>query len=226
VHFFDKKKQIYIAEGGNNLIGDKLSEYSKKNIKLNSQVSSIKKEDNLWTVKDSNNTYHSKHVIITVDILALKNIDIKGVDINYFKKMIGGNNFLRMYTYHDNVQVNKTTVIPHIFKQIIPINNNIIMSCYCDNKNAIKSDKLLKTINNKEIDTILNKYITATPVKDKIIKCWPVGTHYFKPAYNYKKNYFSQNDFSIVGEIIGFEQGWMEAAVHSVNNWYENVYNL
>jgi hypothetical protein len=100
------------------------------------------------------------------------------------------------------------------------------MSCYCDNKNAIKSDKLLKTINNKEIDIILNKYITATPVKDKIIKYWPVGTHYFKPAYKYKKNYFSQNDFSIVGEIIGFEQGWMEAAVHSVNNWYNNIYNL
>ena len=92
--------------------------------------------------------------------------------------MIGTNNFLRMYTYHDNVELNKTTVIPHIFKQMIPINNNILMSAYCDNTNATKTNELLKNINNKEITEIINKFTSVSHVKDKFIKYLQVGTHY------------------------------------------------
>ena len=220
---YDIKKKFYIIDGGNHKIIDELSSYSKKNIKLNIKVTSIIRKDDIWEITDNNNTiYKTIHIISTIDINALKNINIKGVDINYFKNMIGTNNFLRMYTYHDNVELNKTIVIPHIFKQMIPINNNIIMSAYCDNLNATKSNKLLENINNKEITEVINKFIPVTPVKDKYIKYWPVGTHYYKPSYNYKKNYYSKNNFSIVGEVIGYEQGWMEGSIHSVNNWYSN----
>jgi len=220
---YDDKSKIYFIEGGNHKIIDELAKYSKKNIKLNCKVKSIEKEDDLWFITDNKNIYQTNHIISTVDIKALKNIKIKGVDISYFKKMIGTNNFLRMYTYHDNVELNKTTVIPHIFKQMIPINNNIIMSAYCDNTNATKTNELLKNINNKEITEIINKFTSATSVKDKFIKYWPVGTHYYKPSYNYKKNYFIQNNFSIVGEVISYEQGWMEGAIHSVNNWFKDL---
>ena len=223
---YDKKSKIYYIEGGNHRIIEELLTYSKKNIKLKCGVTNIEKKNDIWFITDNNTIYQTKHIISTVDINALKNIKIKGlsdnIDLNYLKKMIGSNNFLRMYTYHDNVELHKTTVIPHIFKQMIPINNNIVMSAYCDNTNATKTNELLKKINNKEITEIINKFIPATPVKDKFIKYWPVGTHYYKPSYNYKKNYFTQDNFSIVGEVIGYEQGWMEGAVHSVNNWYKN----
>jgi monoamine oxidase len=220
---YDSKSKIYFIEGGNHKIIDELSKYSKKNIKLNCGVTFIEKKDDLWFITDNKNIYQTKHIISTVDIKALKDIKIKGVDISYFKKMIGTNNFFRMYTYHDNVELNKTTVIPHIFKQMIPINNNIVMSAYCDNTNATKTNELIKNINNKDITEIINKFIPATPVKDKFIKYWPVGTHYYKPSYNYKKNYFIQDNFSIVGEVISYEQGWMEGAIHSVNNWFNQV---
>lgn len=220
---YDIKKKIFIVEGGNYKIIEELYKYSKKNIKLNFDVTSIEYKDNTWLITNNNKIYQTKHVICTVDINAIKKIKIKGVDISYFKKMIGANNFLRMYTYHDNVELNKTTVIPHIFKQMIPINNNIVMSAYCDNLNATKTNELLKTINNKQITEIINKFISSTPVKDTFIKYWPVGTHYYKPSYNYKKNYFSVNNFSIVGEVIGYEQGWMEGAIHSVNNWFDQI---
>jgi hypothetical protein len=132
------------------------------------KVISIIKDNDLWTITDDHDTvYKTKHIISTIDINALKNISIKGIDLNYFKNMIGTNNFLRMYTYHDNVELNKTIVLPHIFKQMIPINNNIVMSAYCDNLNATKSNELLKNINNKEITKIINKFISASPVKDK-----------------------------------------------------------
>ena len=221
---YDIKSKIYYIEGGNHKIIEELSMYSKKNIKLNSSVINIEMKNDIWIITDNHTIYQTKHVISTVDINALKNIKIKGVNINYFKKMIGSNNFLRMYTYHDNIELNKSIVIPHIFKQMIPINNNIIMSAYCDNLNATKTNKLLENINNKEITKIINKFVPTTPVKDKIIKYWDVGTHYYKPSYNYKKNYYIENNFSIVGEIIGYEQGWMEGAIHSVNNWYKNMY--
>jgi monoamine oxidase len=220
---YDSKTKIYFIEGGNHKIIEELAKYSNKNIKLNCCVTSIEKQGDLWLITDNNNLYQTKHIISTVDIKALKDIKIKGVDISYFKKMIGTNNFFRMYTYHDNVELNKTTVIPHIFKQMIPINNNIVMSAYCDNTNATKTNELLKNINNKDITKIINKFIPATPVKDKFIKYWPVGTHYYKPSYNYKKNYFTQDNFSIVGEVISYEQGWMEGAIHSVNNWFNQV---
>lgn len=223
----DNKSKIYYIEGGNHKIIDELSKFSKKNIKLNCNVTIIEKINDIWVITDNKNIYQTKHVILTVDIKALKNIKINGLKdntkLNYFKKMIGTNNFLRMYTFHDNVELNKTTVIPHIFKQMIPINNNIVMSAYCDNTNATKSNELLKKINNNEITKIINKFIpTASPVKDKFIKYWPVGTHYYKPSYNYKKNYYNQDNFSIVGEVISYEQGWMEGAINSVNEWYKN----
>lgn len=226
--FYDSKSKIHIIEGGNHKIIEALIPYSNKKIKLNSGIISIEKNDNIWIVTDEhNNTYQTKHVISTVDIKALKKIKIRGLEnkdnINYFKKMIGVNNFLRMYTYHDKIELNNSVVIPHIFKQMIPINNNIIMSAYCDNNNATKTNKLLQNINNKEITEIINNYISTSPVKDKIIKYWDVGTHYYKPSYNYKKNYYSEDNFSIVGEVIGYEQGWMEGAIHSVNNWYKNI---
>jgi hypothetical protein len=215
---------LYIIEGGNHKIIEELSKHSKKNVKLNCGVTRIDKENDMWLITDDHNhVYQTKHVISTVDIQALKHIKIKGININYFKKMIGSNNFLRMYTWHDHIELNNTTVIPHIFKQMIPINDTIIMSAYCDNTNATKTHELLKNIKNKEITTIINKYVKTTPVKDKFIKYWPVGTHYYKPSYNYNKNYFSEDNFSIVGEVIGFEQGWMEGAIHSVNNWYKNI---
>jgi hypothetical protein len=53
-----------------------------------------------------------------------------------------------MYSYHDKIELNNSVIVPHIFKQMIPINNNVIMSVYCDNNNAKKSKKLLSEITN------------------------------------------------------------------------------
>jgi hypothetical protein len=229
--FYDKQTKMHIIEGGNHKIIETLATYSNKNIKLNTGITSIEKYNNIWIVTDEHkNTYQTKHVISTVDIKALKKIKINGLEnkdkINYFKKMIGTNNFLRMYTYHDKIELNNSIIIPHIFKQMIPITNNIIMSAYSDNSNATKTYKLLQNINNKEITGIINNYIKTSPVKDKIIKYWDVGTHYYKPSYNYKKNYYSEDNFSIVGEVIGYEQGWMEGAIHSINNWYKDIIKI
>jgi len=221
--FLDKKSTINIIKGGNHKIIESLQEYSINNIKLNTEIISIEKNNDIWVIKDNkNNIYETKHIISTIDIKALKKLKINGINkdkIKYFLNMIGSNNFLRMYSYHDKIELNNSVIVPHIFKQMIPINNNVIMSAYCDNNNAKKSKKLLSEITNKDITKILQKYINISPVKDKIIKYWEVGTHYYKPSYNYKKNYYTQDNFSIVGEVIGYEQGWMEGAIHSVNSW-------
>lgn len=199
-NFLDEEKQNYIIKGESfNYIIEELYKYSKQYIKLNCLIIKIIKKNNLWyIINNNNNIYITHHIISTIDIKALDNINIKGVNINYFKEHIGTNNFLKIYTFHDKIELKNNLIIPHIFKQMIPIDNNILL-LYSDNLNAIKSYYLLNNINNRKLSKIINKFIISTPVKDKIIKYWHVGSHNYKPLYNYNKNYFYENNFSIVG---------------------------
>jgi len=222
---YDKKRIIHFVHGGNNKIIDKLAQYS--NVIMNCNIINIEDNNNIKILTDSKKReYKCKHVISTIDIKALKSIKgFNNDDIKYFKKYIGTNKFLRMYTYHDNVTLDKTTVVPSIMKQMIPINNNVIMSAYCDNSNATKFKKLIDKLSNKDLTEMINHNLqnfgSVTPVKDRLVRYWNVGTHYYKPLYSYKKNYYCNNkeNFSIVGEVIAWEQGWMEGSVHSVNAW-------
>jgi hypothetical protein len=126
-----------------------------------------------------------------------------------------------MYTYHDNVNINSPILTESIFKQVIPISKNVVMSAYADNENALQALENITGISCEELTKRINENISpygnVSEVKDKIIKFWNCGTHYFKPNYKYNSNMLRDKNLYIIGEMVSKDQGWVEGAINSVN---------
>lgn len=224
--FYIKKKTYHMLEEGFYTIIKELAKYSK--IKKNTTVESILLDNNgQWIVTTNNGIYHAKHVICAIDLIGLKNIkfDKSITCVKYMKNYIRGNNFIRIYTYHDEMSIPNSILTNTILKQIIPISNKVVMSGYSDNENA---SKLLKiSDDNKKLFKLINKSVKnfgmVSKIKDKIIQYWNVGTHYYKPGYTNKCNYFSEKNVHFIGEMVAFNQGWVDGAIFSVNNLIKNI---
>lgn len=224
--FYVKKKTFHMLKGGFYTIIKELAKYSK--IQTSTSVESILLDKSgLWKVTTNKGTYYSKHVICAIDLIGLKNIkfDKSITCVKYMKDYIKGNNFIRIYTYHDEMKIPQNILTNTILKQIIPISNKVVMSGYSDNQNA---KKLLKiSDDNTKLFKLINKAVsgfgTVSKIKDKIIKYWNVGTHYYKPGYSHKHNFFSEKNLHFVGEMVAFNQGWVDGAIYSVNNLIERI---
>jgi len=229
-------KTFHSLQGGYCKLTEKLAKYSSSLsvLKTSCKVSKIIYKNGeyivvcVYTSNGKYKEYKCKHVIVTTTITALRQIEFEIPDlqiVNLALRYIRPNRFLRMYTYHDEVSVDKPVLTDSSFKQVIPISKNVIMSAYCDNTNSLETLDTITSMDNNEltgkINNILHPYGTVTQVKDRILKFWECGTHYYKPGYPVKENFLSENGLSIVGEIVSFEQGWVEGSIHSANAFLE-----
>ena len=132
------------------------------------------------------------------------------------ENQIGGNIFLRYYTYEKNRSFSPCLKKGHTehsrqdYQKRIPISNAIEMTSYSDGKNA---ESVYKRIMK-----------TGRQTMNERIFYWRPGTHYFKPL---DRKWKSRNDFLkyaqnplqnlfVVGEMVSNNQGWTEGAFQSV----------
>lgn len=169
--------------------------------------------------------FATRNVICTVPVDALRKIRFhpRCAPIDNIRRCVGYNPFLRMYTYHDAVNVPGSMVTSTPFKQIHPISKHVLMSCYSDNRNAFEARKIIESSDNEQLTAYINAALspsggTVSPVKDRRVIFWEAGTHFYKPGCSPNKNYvLAGPGLYLCGEIVAFEQGWTEGSIHSVD---------
>ena len=218
-----------------NILLDKLAQYINiKNIKLNSFVKKINKDNNLINIKINKDIeYNCKKLYIATDIKTVQHI-LKDYPIY---KEIHGQPFIRIYAKFSNESleimkkyVNKTTFVNTDLYKIIPINNGVYMIAYSDNKSANNIKKIVD--NDKKYKNLLNLVKKSLGINENLIIddiitfYWKIGTHYYEPLNDnfktrkifIKKAQKPEKNLFIVGELISTNQGWTEGALESVDN--------
>jgi hypothetical protein len=216
-----------------NILLDKLAQNI--NIKLNSYVKKIIKDDDLINIKINKDIeYNCKKLYIATDIKTVQHI-LKDYPIY---KQIHGQPFIRVYAKFSNESleimkkyVNKTTFVNTDLYKIIPINNGIYMIAYSDNRGANNIKKIIdKDKKYKNLTNLVKKSLDINEnlkIDDIITFYWKIGTHYYEPLNDeqfktrkkfIKKAQKPEKNIFIVGESISTNQGWTEGALESVDN--------
>lgn len=223
----------------NELLESLVDKVGINNIKLNNNIVSINKKDEIFIVKNNKGKiYNSNKVIIASTIDTVKKLLPKLKIYNDIK----GQTFLRAYGKFDE---NSNNIIKNIIKgytivngpikKIIPINidNGIYMIVYTDNKGAYYFKNHLddKDFFCRKLEKTLN--LTKNTLKLIGLKCfyWNIGTHYYKPLNKKYKNRIEfinkcqnpEKNLFVIGEAISRNQGWTQGALESVNNIIYNI---
>ena len=197
---------------------------------------SIFENNKVYKIHTSKENFICKKIIFATDISLIKKISLFKINKFYkFYSFISCQPFCRIYVKFDKVtSVKIKNYIPdgilvtlNEFQKIIPISKDdgIYMIAYSDNKFA----KKVNTYSIKKISVLIKKYfkldfnVTIIGIKKYFWKC---GTHYFKPyPWNLKiwKKIIKQlqnpiENVFVIGELISFNQGWVEGALESVEN--------
>jgi hypothetical protein len=226
---YHHKNTYTVALDGYYSLVKALYEKVKDKVVLNSQIQTALLEKESAMVEGPSGRWEGEFIIFTVPIKALKKINFTPLPprVKYIQNYIGTNTFIRMYTFHDSVEMTSPVLTSTIFKQIIPINKHVVMSCYSDNENSLKAVEYIQTASNVDLTKMINsavgEYGKVSTVKDKIIQFWESGTHYYKPGYNIKTNYIVDNRILVCGEVVAYEQGWTEGCIHSVDSLLKNI---
>ena len=194
------------------------------NCKNNTEVKKVyySKNDKCYKVKTSDGIYYSHKIIIATTLKPLDKILSNIIDFNY-KDYIGTVPFVRIYTYHKNgyelpSNFKHYNIVDNELQKIIPINKNILMTSYSDNKNAL----FWKNNQNKHIvKQKLKELNIEVDINDIVFNFWSEGVHYYKPYSNLdkllKKLCYPKKNIFVVGEIVSKKHGWVEGAIESVN---------
>lgn len=180
----------------------------------------------------------AKKIIVATDISTVKKIFPGNMLYNY----ISGQSFSRIYAKFDEKSteimkkyVKGYTIVPGILQKIIPIqpDKGIYMIGYNDNQDADNSKRDFK--NNKKyleetLEWSLNIPENSLNIELYKIYYWNIGTHYYKPYFwkfsewkKYQKMMQTPDkNVYVVGELVSFNQGWVEGALESV----ENIFNF
>lgn len=153
-------------------------------------------------------------------------------------KEIKGQPFLRIYGKfsNNNILVKNMTMVKGPLQKILPIDTSkgIYMISYSDNKCANQLLPYLENIkeNRNYLCRLLEKalYLPKNSLHLDSIKSifWNIGTHYYKPNHKdesrqefiFKAQRPLKNMF-VVGEMISMNQGWVEGALESVEEVFE-----
>jgi hypothetical protein len=220
------KNETYysIKNGGWRVLINKLLEYiNKDNIKLQTElVKVIKHNDKFECIMSNGTKIYCKKLIFTADI-SIKNIQFININPEILNH-IDSINFIRVYSYHQNVNFNYNIKTTSILDKIIPITNNILMSCYSENFKANMANELIGDQNKNKLDN-LHKLLTnsigdnmlSKPL-DSISAYWEHGIHYYKPNCNLDQSEINQQGLYILGEMASTHQGWVEGCIQSINN--------
>ena len=225
----------YSIKGGYGVLIDKLVSYiNTDNIKLNQKVIIVEKIQNSFKVTtnnintNTNEIYETKKLIICgdIDVSYIQFINITGL-YDIFNS-IGSVPFMRIYSYHDKVNIKTSIRTTSPLSKMYKITDNIMLSGYMERHEAELMFNLIKKLDSDSIkhvlDKLIKKSITIDPtnnvseVKNFLYKYWKHVVHYFKPGYNLDQNQLIQNNILIAGEMVSNYQGWVEGAIQSVDD--------
>lgn len=213
-----------IKNGSWRVLINKLLQFIKKdNIKLNTELVKVIKQNNKFKCIMKNNTeILCNKLIFTADI-SIKNIEFIGITPHILNH-IDSIQFIRTYSYHNNVNLNYSIKTTSILDKIIPIANGVVMSCYADNWKADYANELLHNNNKNKLQNLkkllnnsINNNLLSEPL-DMISHYWKHGIHYYKPNCNTDQSEINNQGMFILGEMTSIHQGWVEGCIQSINN--------
>jgi hypothetical protein len=213
-------------KGSWRVLVDKLVDLIDNNsIHLNTELVEVNKKNNYYEciIVKNNKRYKidTKKIIFCADI-SIKNIKFNNIDMSILNH-INSMPFLRVYTYHNDIKLKYIVKTNSILDKIIPINDNILMSAYCDNWKVegllplIESNDKLKNIDKLLHNSLLSDSDKVSSALDMIYKYWQHGIHYYNPKPNLDQSELNKIGIYIAGEMISDHQGWVEGAIRSVD---------
>lgn len=220
---------IYMIKGGwAELINALSKELRQSRIKLNCDIKQIDFQANM--IIDCNDeiyTYDNLYICSDISIKSLKlNLPF---ELAKTLDSISSVDFIRIYSYHqENHGVKKMIITPGILHKLIPINNNILMIAYADNTRATYLNRALtnasdpiELINDYYTETINKLDVPVTLASDITCKYWRHGIHYYKPHDT--ELHLSYGNIHLIGEFVSNNQGWVEGAIESVDNFISKI---
>ena len=225
-----KLSTIYTINGGwKKLLVELVKLLEQSRINLNCMVEKIdSRNKSISTSKNKSYTYDNLFICTDISIN-----NINGYIPTKLKKTlnnIGSIEFIRIYSYHPSGHgIANMIITPGLLHKLIPITDKILMVAYSDGNRAKYLNKLLECQDKESQLKIVNKYyektidglnIIKSNITDIVFKYWEHGIHYFKP-YN-QPLYLSDDNINLIGEFISENQGWVEGAIQSVNDFIKN----
>lgn len=219
-----------IADGGwYKLLKVLLMKINLENIQLSTEIVSISKQNNIFELVDSNqNKYMAQRVVISGDI-TIRNIKFIGIDsIDKYLGQFDSVPFLRIYTYHQKINLNTSLKTFGILSKIIKINSNILMSTYSDSENAVVLYDLYLKLQKEKFIEVFYKLLTkeldefgysVSDILDIEIKFWENGVHCYNTLHKISQDDLIKQGICFCGEMVSNYQGWTEGVIQTVDNF-------
>lgn len=222
------------------LIMDKDLDFLEKslNIALQHKVTKIIFGKNCKTVVFQNGrkiktrgiAFCADSTIQNIELINLGNIENNRIIDNMRMAFdsVGSVPFVRIYTYHESIEMENNVKTNSCLSKIIKINNNILMLCYSEGEDYYKILELSQKLSQEDlIRTLYNIFKKNIPTSkiskptSFIIKFWNVGVHYYKPGYNIPIKELRKKSIYLAGEMFSIRHGSTEGAILSVNECFE-----
>lgn len=187
----------------------------KKNIKLGTKITSIKKTSDKFIL---NSKFEHDAVVL-------------GVTVGSLRKLLGNKtcsgiesqNFIKIFAKTDDIKLDHYTIIDSPLRKVLPVKSGVYTVAFSDNKDATKLKSATKDYIQKELSREFEHNVELQDMKKFY---WKEGTHYFKPLpekYSSREKFIKdaqhpEENMWIIGEVVAIKQGWVNGALESVHN--------
>lgn len=187
----------------------------KKNIKLNTKITSIKKTSGKFIL---NSKFEHDAVIV-------------GVTVGALRKLLGtktcagiqSQNFIKIFAKTDDLKLDHYTIIDSPLRKVLPVKSDVYTVAFSDNKDATKLKSATKDYIQKELS---REFEYEVKLQDMKKFYWEEGTHYFEPLpeeYSSREKFIKdaqhpEENMWVIGEVVAIKQGWVNGALESVHN--------
>lgn len=235
-------------------VNNKSSKSKSKNItlKLNSNVNSVmcNNTDNSYNVCTQDFNYNTDIVVFAIDQKRLINMELFNKnELKLLKNSVNYQPLIRVYAKYKKQNINgikkvwfsglNKIVTNEPIKYIIPVNENAgtIMISYTDGAYCKKIyESYINNTLNELISTSLKNLFPNTNIPDPIfleLYYFDVGCHYWTKGHSsndyYNKIQNIRENVYIIGEAYSTHQAWIEGALQSsldvYNNYFKTVNN-